>query len=253
MRRFRSERCVIVSESFARRRKVAPGESLSIDTPSGSVALPVIGVFYDYTRDDGVVFTNTETFVSLFKDERVNSIALYLKPGADVEAMTTDFRRTFVGAGEFAIYRNRELRQRVFEIFDQTFAVTYVLQAVAIVVALTGTFLAFITLVAERTMLLGLMRAVGMSAPQIARLLLLEAGMIGTIASVLGLIAGLALAAVLTGVINRAFFGWTVQLNIPWRTLWTTPVWVIGSSVAAALLPAWRTGRTRVGEALQFQ
>src|SRR5207237_6999459 len=39
MQRFRTERCVIVSESFARRYHIDPGESLEIAMQSGVVAL----------------------------------------------------------------------------------------------------------------------------------------------------------------------------------------------------------------------
>jgi len=253
MKRFRAERCVAVSESFARRRGLAQGSTVAIETPSGVIALPIVGLFYDYTRDGGVVYTSMRNFTALFGEDRIHSVGVYLKPGASAEMLADAFRERLSGAGEFAVFRNREVRERVFQIFDQTFAVTYVLEAVAVIVALTGTFLAFTTLVAERTRLLAVMRGVGMSSAQLMRLLLIEAGLIGTIASGLGMVAGLALAVVLTGVINRAFFGWTVQLSIPWRSLLLTPVWVIASAVAAAVLPAWQIGRAKLGDALRLE
>ena len=39
----------------------------------------------------------------------------------------------------------------------------------------------------------------------------------------LGLASGLCLSLILTGVINRAFFGWTIQLAFPWWSLAWTP------------------------------
>ena len=117
------------------------------------------------------------------------------------------------------IFSNRELRTRVFEIFDQTFAVTYVLRTIAVIVAIVGICLTLTTLITERTRELAVLRAIGGSAAQLRKLLLWESRMIGLLAAMIGLASGLCLSFVLTGVINRAFFGWTIQLAFPWGSL----------------------------------
>jgi putative ABC transport system permease protein len=77
--------------------------------------------------------------------------------------------------------------------------------------------------------------------------------MIGVLSSVLGLAAGLCLSVVLTGVINRAFFGWTIQLAFPWASLAWTPVWIIAAAVAAGWIPAWRASRLNIAEAVRSE
>ena len=253
MPRFYGEQCVLVSESFARRFHVAAGDVMQLPTPEGTAAFPVAGVFFNYTNDQGLVFVSEKTFVRLWHDDRVNSVAVYLKPGAAPGAVADAFRARFSGRGEFSIYANRALRQRIFEIFDQTFAVTYVLRTIAVVVAVVGIFLGLTTLVAERAHELGVLRSIGASARQVRRLLLWESGMIGLLASVLGLAAGLCLAVVLTGVINRAFFGWTIQLAFPWASLAWTPLWIIAAAVVAGWIPAWRAGRLPIAEVIRSE
>ncbi len=253
MARFYNERCVLASESFARRFHVAPGDMMELPTPDGRKAFPIAGVFYNYTNDQGLVFLSEKNFRELWHDDRVNSVAVYLKPGAAPEAVANDFRERFSGRGEFSIYSNRSLRQRIFEIFDQTFAVTYVLRTIAVVVAVVGIFLGLTTLVAERAQELGVLRSIGASAAQVQRLLLWESGMIGLLASGLGIAAGLCLAVVLTGVINRAFFGWTIQLAFPWASLAWTPLWIVAAALVAGWIPAWRAGRLNVAEALRSE
>ncbi len=251
--RFYNTQCVLVSESFARRFHVAAGEVMQLPTPAGTLPFPVAGVFYNYMNDQGIVFLSEKTFVRLWHDERVNSVAVYLKPSASPEALAEEFRARFSHRGEFSIYSNRALRQRIFEIFDQTFAVTYVLRTIAVVVAVVGIFLGLTTLVAERAHELGVLRAIGASAGQVRRLLLWESGMIGLLASALGLAAGLCLAVVLTGVINRAFFGWTIQLAFPWLSLAWTPLWIVAAAVVAGWIPAWRAGRLPVAEVIRSE
>ena len=253
MRHFYSEQCVLVSESFARRFHVNEGEALELPSPEGIKAFPIAGIFYDYTRDQGTVFLSAKKFREFWHDDRINSVALYLKGNASPNDVTEQFRRRFSGHGEFAIYSNRLLRTRIFEVFDQTFAVTYVLRTIAVLVAVVGIFLGLTTLVAERSRELGVLRSIGASAAQIRRLLLWESGMIGVLASVLGIASGLCLSLVLTGVINRAFFGWTIQLAFPWTSLAWTPVWIIAASVAAGWIPAWRASRLNIAEAVRSE
>jgi putative ABC transport system permease protein len=251
MQRFLNEECVLVSESFARRYRVRDGRMLELTTPEGKRRFPIAGTFYDYTRDQGVVYMNARTFVHYWKDDRINSVAVYLKPQASANALTTKFRAEFNRSGQFLILSNGALRTRVFEIFDQTFAVTYVLRTIAVIVAIVGICLTLTTLITERSRELGVLRALGASVGQLRKLLLWESAMIGLLAAIVGLASGLCLSLVLTGVINRAFFGWTIQLAFPWGSLAITPVWIIAAAILAGILPAWRAGRLIVANALR--
>jgi putative ABC transport system permease protein len=253
MPRFYGEQCVLISENFARRFSLTTNDSMLLPTPSGLVAFPVAGIFYNYSTDQGVVFLSEKKFQRFWHDDRVNSVAVYLRENISPKTVAENFRRRFSARGEFSIYSNVSLRRRVFESFDQTFAVTYVLRTIAVIVALIGIFLGLTTLVTERARELALLRALGASAAQVRRLLLWESGMIGLLASVIGIASGLCLALVLTGVINRAFFGWTIQLAFPWASLAWTPVWIIAAALLAGWLPAWRAGRINVAEAIRSE
>jgi putative ABC transport system permease protein len=251
LRRFLAEPCVLVSESFARRHRLRDGQSIELTTPQGVRQFPVAGIFYDYSRDQGIVYLSQRSFVQFWHDDRVNGVAVYLKNAGSGEAVTEAFRQQFSRDGQFMIHSNRSLRTRVFEIFDQTFAVTYVLRTIAIIVAITGIFLSLTILIAERSRELAIVRAIGGSRGQIRRLLLWETALLGVLAAAIGVASGLCLALVLTGVINRAFFGWTIQLAFPWRSLALTPLWIFAAAVFAGILPAWRAGRLVLAESLR--
>ena len=223
MRRFQADPCVVVSESFARRHRLRDGDSIELTTPDGVHEFPLAGIFYDYSRDQGIVFMSQRNFIQFWHDDRVNSVAVYLKEDGSAETLSEAFREQFSRGGQFVIYSNRSLRTRIFEIFDQTFAVTYVLRTIAVIVAITGIFLSLTILIAERSRELAIVRAIGGSAAQIRRLLLWETAMLGVLAAAIGVASGLCLSLVLPGVINRAFFGWTIQLAFPWRSLALTP------------------------------
>jgi putative ABC transport system permease protein len=251
MHRFRNEACVLISESFARRNRLGEGDVLQLTTPDGPRPFSIAGVFYDYTRDQGIVYLSAKNFANLWRDDRVHSVAVYLKENRAAAEVSEAFRSEFSRDGQFMIYSNQSLRRRIFEIFDQTFAVTYVLLAIAIFVAITGIFLSLTILITERQRELAILRAIGASAGQIRRLLLSETAMLGFLATVVGMVSGLCLALVLTGVINRAFFGWTIHLAFPWSSLWFTPVWILAAAVVAGIVPAWRASRMALADNLR--
>ena len=244
---------VYVSEPFAHRYHVDAGDKLPIATPDGPVEFAVVGVYYDYSRDSGIVAISRENFVRHWHDDRVMSAAIYLKESADVDAAADRIRARFNQQGQFLVFSNRAIRDKVFEIFGQTFRVTGVLRGIAVVVAVIGIFLTLTTLIAEREKEIGVLRALGASRLQVQGIVLVESALIGTLASFLGIVAGLALSLVLTYVINKAFFGWTIQLSVPWVTVLATPAWIIVASLVAGWLPALRAGQVGIAASIRSE
>ena len=95
-----------------------------------------------------------------------------------------------------------------------------------------------------------MLRALGATPRWVSSLVLAEAGLLALLAALLGVEAGVPLAMVLTWVVNPAFFGWTIHLQIPWAALAWTPVWILAASLAAAWWPARLAQREEIAEAL---
>ncbi len=250
MARVFSGEAVVVTEPFARRHRVKPGDHVRVATPGGPLDAEIAGVYADYSRDRGAVVMGSAMFRRHWDDTRVNSAAVYLRPGTDTQALGDAFRAAFAGKGAFAVNTTRSLRERILRVFDQTFAVTHVLRTVAVIVAIAGVFLTMTTMVVERRRELALMRALGATQGWVGGLVLTEAGLLGLLAALLGIEAGIPLAMVLTWVVNPAFFGWTIQLHIPWSVLAWTPVWILAAALAAAWWPARLAQREEIAEAL---
>jgi putative ABC transport system permease protein len=107
----------------------------------------------------------------------------------------------------------------VLRIFDATFAVTYGLEGIALIVAVLGVVNALFSLILERRRDLGLLRVLGASRSPLRRSIALEAGLIGVSSLLLAVFAASAFAALLILVINRQSFGWTIRARIPWLQL----------------------------------
>lgn len=243
---------VVVSESFAHHFKTRVGDQLALETPSGRVSRPVVGIYYDYSTDAGAVVMDRALFESLWRVRRVESLAIFARAGTDVDAL----RQQVLDAGGPNLVLNatphQELRARVLEVFDQTFQVTYALQSIAILVAVLGVAGTLTALILQRGREIAVLRAIGASRAQVQGIVLVESGLIGLFGAVLGCVCGLALAMILIHVINRQYFGWTIRVQLePRMFLQTLPVLVV-SALLAGIGPARRAASRVAAEAMRM-
>jgi putative ABC transport system permease protein len=166
--------------------------------------------------------------------------------------MIAAIRTAYASAGDYSVYSNRALREAVVDVFNQTFAVTHILRVIAVLVAVIGIALNFTVLVKEREREIGTLRAVGVSRRQVCGLIIWESALVGLMAVLLGVTTGIALSVVLTEVINKAFFGWTIPLQIPWDQLLWTPIWMLPAAALASLLPASQASRRNIIDAVRM-
>jgi len=247
----RREEGVIVSESFARAHGVATGDSITLPTPDGPTRRAVHGVFYDYTTDAGIVFMDRALYQQLWHDPRTESLALYLDPGTDPDRVRSRVLALAEPGTWLHVTPHRILRQRVLRIFDQTFRITWALQAIAVLVAVLGVFATLTALVVERARDLGVLRAVGALRSQVRTIVLVESGLLGGIGALLGCGLGVVLALLLVHVINRQFFGWTIQFAFAPGVLVQAVALMVVASLVAAVAPARRAARRSPGEAMR--
>lgn len=245
------ERHALISETMMRASGLQVGDEVELTTPTGVHRAEIVGVFRDYTSEQGVVLLDRSTFVRWWGDQRVNSMAFFLMPGADLSAWVEKLREMAAPFGEYLVYSNFQLRMEALRVFDQTFAVTTLLQWVALIVAGLGIFLTVGILTAERTRETGILRACGATRGQWMVLVLVETACIGVVGAILGLLAGLALAVVLTHVINVVFFGWTIDWAMPWAIFWQLPLGSLLVALGAALIPAWCAARMEIATAVR--
>ena len=127
--------------------------------------------------------------------------------------------------------------------FDRTFAVTYVLEAVAVLIGLFGVVASAGTQVLARRAEFGMLRHVGVTRREIGRMLAYEGAAQGAIGAATGLVVGAVVSLVLIFVVNRQSFHWSMDVHVPWLLLAGLSVVLAGAS---ALTAAW-SGRRAMG------
>jgi putative ABC transport system permease protein len=233
----------LLSEVLATRLQLREGDKLTITTPSGPAAVSVEGIFYDYATDGGKMVMDRTWYQQQWHDDRVTVFSVYLAAGTDVDRVKQSIVTEVAGLDGMTlpplIIRNHELRREILEIFDRSFALTYVLEAIAVLVAVLGIVNTLVTAVLERRREFAALRAIGASTGQVERLVLWEAAYLGLIGAALGVAGGLLLALLLIHVINKQSFGWTIQMTVPGGVI----LQAVGLALTAALVAGYWPAR----------
>jgi putative ABC transport system permease protein len=227
----------VVSEPFAYKHHVKAGDTITLALGEQRVTFRVIDIFYDYGHEAGFIVVDWDTLLRYLPDSAPTNLAVYLAPGADLERTRAAIQRATANKS-LMMLSNGEIRRQAIRVFDQTFAITYAVEAISILVAIGGISGALISIVMDRRREFGVLRYLGSTSGQIRKLILCEAGMIGILANVLGLALGYVLSLVLVYVINKQSFGWTIQFHWPVGVLLGSLSVVYVATVLAGLFPA---------------
>jgi putative ABC transport system permease protein len=228
---------VVVSEPFTSKHHVKTGDFITLSLGNARPQFRIADVYYDYSSERGNIVIDRETLLKYLPDPAPSNIAVFVAPGVNPEAVRREILRA-ASDYRILIFSDREIRGQAIRIFDRTFAITYALEAVAVVVAVMGIAGALLALVIDRRRELGLLRFLGASTAQIRKLILVEAGLLGLLANVAGFALGFLLSLILVFVINKQSFGWTIHFHWPLAVLLGALTVVYAATVLAGLYPA---------------
>lgn len=233
-----------ISEAVADQYAKKPGDRIDLPLAGRQQAFVVAGVWRDYARQHGAIVIERGVYASLTGDRRSNDAALWLAPGATPDSVAQALR-ALPGGRQLEISGPGEIRTVSLRLFDRTFAVTYALEAVAVLVGLIGLASSVGAIVLSRRREFGMLRHVGMTRGQVGGMLAAEGGLLAALGVGAGLALGAAISLVLVYVVNRQSFGWSMDLHPPWALLGGLSC----ALVALAAVVAWYSGREAMGMA----
>ncbi|MFM0322735.1 FtsX-like permease family protein [Caballeronia glebae] len=226
---------VWASEAMADLYGYRVGERVSLPLGGAGERFVVAGIWRDYVRQTGALQMRIADYRRLTGDTTATDIAITLRAGSGA-AQVIDGIKTlpFGDALEFSL--PGEIRARTLTIFDRSFAVTYLLEAVAIVIGLFGVGATFSMQTLARSREFGMLRHVGVTRAQILALLASEAGWLTLLGIAMGCVLGFAISLILVFVVNPQSFHWSMSLHVPWAMIAVIACVMMVSSCATAVL-----------------
>lgn len=211
------------------------GRRVTLPLVNPGPSFVVAGVWRDYGRQFGAIQMRLSDYQALTDDRLVNDAALWLQKGISPEQVIEPMKRLpFGDALEFS--EPGQIRALSLSIFDRSFAVTYLLEAVAIAIGLLGVAASFSAQALARAREFGMLRHIGMTRRQILGMLALEGGLLTTLGTTLGFTLGWCISLILVFIVNPQSFHWTMQLSVPWIELLAVAFALMTSAATMALV-----------------
>ena len=233
----RDQNAVIVSEPFSNKHHLRAGDFITLPMGEARVSFRIADIYYDYSSERGTILMDRQTLLRYLPDPAPSNLAIYVSPAISIADARATIEHATAGR-RLLLFTNRDLRSEALRIFDRTFAITYALEAIAVVIAVMGVAGALLALVIDRRRELGLLRFLGAAAAQIRKLIVVEAALLGALATAAGVTLGFALSLVLVFVINKQSFGWTIRFHLPMEVLLGALTLVFVATVLAGFYPA---------------
>ncbi|RYZ89971.1 MAG: ABC transporter permease, partial [Proteobacteria bacterium] len=249
-----TEPLIMVSENYLTKHPdVRTGGTVTLDTPSGRIPFRVIARMIDYASPQGVFYLNREVYKRYWKDSMVTSFGLALNPGADLETVRRAVDQQVGQKWGLVAVSNAEMRSMMKTALDQSFAYTRAVELAALLVALMGLLNTLLISVMERTREIGVLRAIGSTRRQIARMILVEALIQGGFGALVASAIGALIAFFYIHHGLAPSLGWQIDFHLPITTFLTTLGFGMGVAWLAGLYPAYRASKLKVVESLSYE
>jgi putative ABC transport system permease protein len=226
---FRQGPAVLLTPVVAHRLNVGLGDQVRLDTRQGPVDFSVAGIGDSEFTTCVLDLTDGATY---FGANEINAVQVQLRPDVDVEVVRRALLDAIQTHGGTLLSLNQTLGQ-LREVFHQAWLSIALLIGVTGLVAGLGVVNAMLTSVVERRREIGLLRAVGTTRPQVRRMVLTEAVILGTMSAAIGTALGWAVSFLFLGV-ARTYLGLSGE-GAASLSAWT-PL-VISSVVGLVLWP----------------
>jgi len=229
---------VWLSEAAADLYNRKPGQRIDLPLAGGLHRFFIAGVWRDYARSSGSIQMPLDAYRAITRDMDVSDAAIWLDKGVSAAQLKENLK-TLPFGDSLEVSEPSAIRALSLQIFDRSFAVTYLLEAIAIVIGLFGVAATFSAQTLARAREFGMLRHVGVTRGQILGILAFEGGALTALGIATGFVLGLLISFVLVFIVNPQSFHWTMQLHLPWPLIAT----VAGALLAAAAATALVSGR----------
>ncbi len=243
---------ILISNVLAERYQLKTGDTLKLRTVSGWQDFVIVGEVVDF-YNQGLTVTGTWADMHrYFHINNASTILLKVSPGTPISKVQDTIQELYGKRQQLTIIANSAIKQQINTLLGQAFSMFNMLAVIAILVASISVINTLSMNVMERTKEIGMLRSIGMTRAQVALMILAEAGLIGLVGGLFGLLFGYFLTRILLSAM-MAMSGYTLPFILPPSALLASLVLSLVISQLAALIPGTRAARTRVLEALHYE
>ncbi len=242
-----------ISEQLSIRYGLEKRGTIELQSPTGPVTFRINDISSSYSTTSGFLYINRRWLTRYWGLDDSTQMSLYVRKGTDIEDFIARLKARLLPSYSLEIMNNQELRNRVMDIFNKSFAITYAIEYISIMVSLIGVITTLLSLVIERKREISILRYLGTSWTQVRQHLLLAAGITGVAGIILGTILGSLMSVILIQVVNKISFGWEIAYRIPLHFLSVILVFIFMTTLLAGYLPSRIAKRTDARRYISYE
>ena len=238
---------VLVDRRTAEDKGIAVGDEIEVLFPGGSTSTFEVAALSDEPTLLGEWTFFHGDYLELSGEPLDFLIAIGVEDGVDPESVRPTLRTAIDEYPIVALQDRDQYIGSLLNTINQFLVIIYGLLALSVFIALIGIANTLSLSIHERTRELGLLRAVGMSRPQLRSTIRWEAVVVALIGTVLGVILSIGLSWLVVRGLAPYGLG---TYSIPWAQLVVVVLIAAGLGVMAALRPAHKASKLNVLEAI---
>jgi putative ABC transport system permease protein len=242
---------VYIGPALARDTGARVGDTVSVDTRLGATTVRVLGIWQNGD------FGGRNIGMALPQIERIfgpqPTAELRVRPAAGVSAADLARRIRAAGLDPFLrVATPHELADQAATDIGQQLSSFWAIQRAMLLVAFVAVLSTLLLVGVQRRRELGLLAAVGMPPVDLARMVVAEAGAVAATGVGLGAATGTIMSSSIVA-LTVVLIGYKDPLSFDFLALPGAALVTVVVVLAAAAVPAWRTSRLEVVEALQYE
>jgi putative ABC transport system permease protein len=239
LQRLARYREISISDYLKVKYGLKQGDVVHLQTPRGNIAFTINNTSISYSTMSGFIYIDRRWLKEYWGLDDATQLSVYLAKGQTVNKFKQQLAHAIGSTYAVDVMDNDELRHAVLGVFDKSFALTYAIELIAIVISIIGVVNALLMLVFERKREISVLRYLGATWQQIRQVMVVSAGIIGIAGIALGFLMGSLISIVITHVINRISFGWEVSVRMPVLTVFLLMALLFGTTLLAGLVPSY--------------
>ena len=243
---------IFISSVMAEKYNLGRGDELLIKTRGGYKPFNVSAVVVDFYNQGLVVTGNRHDLRRYFRSNQVSTILIKAEQETEIASLMANIDQIYGKRYLLSLESNENVRASIFTLLNQAFMMFDVMGVLAVIIASLGIINTLTMNIMERTQEIGMLRAIGMTRGQVIKMVLSEAGLMGVIGGLIGLLFGVLLSRIfLAGM--TAMSGYKLDFIVPAGGVVIGLVIALGISQLAAFQPARKAAKTNVLEAIRYE
>jgi putative ABC transport system permease protein len=227
-----------ISEYLSIQYGLKKGDTIRLQSPAGDVVFRINDISSSYSTTSGYVYIHRKWLKKYWGLDDTTQMSAYVRKDTGTDQLVRRLKERLLPEYSLEIMNNQELRNKVLDIFNKSFAITYAIEFISIIVSLIGVINTLLALVFERKREISVIRYLGGSWGQVQQTLVLSAGIVGVTGIFLGALMGPLMTMILIHVVNKISFGWEIHFRIPFLYLFGVMLILFLTTLFAGFLPS---------------